>query len=111
MIRVEPELLERGDACAKRLGLSRRAFLVCGSACRKYVLTSDSQADRGNWRAAARLNGAHLPPLVRAGAVFIEGRLITPIADPQLLTGRQKVGCAFECHDPMDAWVPTRRSA
>ena len=32
MIRVEPELLERIDACAKRLGLSRSAFLVSSAA-------------------------------------------------------------------------------
>ena len=32
MIRVEPELLERIDACAKRLGLSRSGFLVSSAA-------------------------------------------------------------------------------
>ena len=32
MVRVDPELLERIDACAKRLGLSRSAFLVSSAA-------------------------------------------------------------------------------
>ena len=32
MVRVEPELLERIDGCAKRLGLSRSAFLVSSAA-------------------------------------------------------------------------------
>ena len=32
MIRVEPELLERIDGCAKRLGLSRSAFVVSSAA-------------------------------------------------------------------------------
>ena len=32
MIRVEPELLERIDSYAKRLGLSRSAFLVSSAA-------------------------------------------------------------------------------
>ena len=32
LVRVDPELLERIDACAKRLGLSRSAFLVSSAA-------------------------------------------------------------------------------
>ena len=39
MIRVEPELLERIDACAKRLGLSRSAFLVSSAAQRVESMT------------------------------------------------------------------------
>ena len=39
MIRVEPELLERIDACAKRLGISRSAFLVSSAAQRVENMT------------------------------------------------------------------------
>ena len=39
MIRVEPELLERIDACAKRLGLSRSGFFVSSAAQRVETMS------------------------------------------------------------------------